>query len=258
MSFTGKATYDGTRTEIAKRMKDRSLGDLTDLVGIISPYETPLLDAIGDPLRSATSKQHEWTESNRRYGNGTHEFKAIAEVTSEGIMSSQFSLVDEMDYQKQERLRELMRDLENAVINGKGNLAGVLQIVKSIEAKAALTEELVNKVLRQYWEDSAGSIDLIVVNGYQKRQLNKFTCNASFYESNFGICKIVTCHWVPKDAVIFLDSSYINVLPLKGCSFRFRPLASNDEYESGEISGEYTLELKNPECHAALRGLAVE
>src|SRR5512146_622575 len=56
MSFTGKATYTaGTALpELAE--------DVSDLVGIISPYETPLLDALGDPLREAASTHHEWLE----------------------------------------------------------------------------------------------------------------------------------------------------------------------------------------------------
>src|SRR5512137_712043 len=56
MSFTGKATYSaGTNLpELAE--------DVADLIGIVSPYETPLLDALGDPMREATSTHHEWLE----------------------------------------------------------------------------------------------------------------------------------------------------------------------------------------------------
>jgi hypothetical protein len=34
------------------------------------------------------------------------------------MAASQLGLADEMDYQKQERLREMIRDLENTVVNG--------------------------------------------------------------------------------------------------------------------------------------------
>ena len=56
MSFTGKATYSAGTTlpELAE--------DVSDLIGIISPYETPLLDALGDPMREAKSTHHEWLE----------------------------------------------------------------------------------------------------------------------------------------------------------------------------------------------------
>src|SRR6476659_8737201 len=56
MSFTGKATYTAGSTlpEIAE--------DVSDLIAINSPHETPLLDALGDPARSARSTVHEWLE----------------------------------------------------------------------------------------------------------------------------------------------------------------------------------------------------
>src|SRR4051794_24773268 len=56
MSFTGKATYSAGATlpEIAE--------DVSDLVAINSPHETPLLDALGDPARAARSTVHEWLE----------------------------------------------------------------------------------------------------------------------------------------------------------------------------------------------------
>jgi len=58
MSFTGKATYSAGAAlpEIAE--------DVADIIGIVSPYETPLLDHLGDPQRSATSTVHEWLEDS--------------------------------------------------------------------------------------------------------------------------------------------------------------------------------------------------
>ena len=208
MAFTGKATYSAGASlpELAE--------DVSDLIGIVSPYETPLLDALGDPVREAASTHHEWLEdellpnkdavndstftdpdidtqfvvdngsrfragdqiqiegsrelmlvvgvstntltvtrgyggtlpegladnkvinilgnaalegddkpgirfTNRsRKGNYTQIFTAAVEVSGTDMAASQLGLADEMDYQKQERLRELVRDLENTVING--------------------------------------------------------------------------------------------------------------------------------------------
>jgi hypothetical protein len=58
MAFTGKATYSAgiTLPELAE--------DVADIVGIISPVETHLLDAIGNPLREARSTYHEWLEDS--------------------------------------------------------------------------------------------------------------------------------------------------------------------------------------------------
>ena len=58
MPFTGKSTYaaGASLPELAE--------DVSDVIGIVSPYETPLLDHLGDPQRSARSTIHEWLEDS--------------------------------------------------------------------------------------------------------------------------------------------------------------------------------------------------
>ena len=383
MAFTGKATYSAGTTlpEIAE--------DVSDLIGIVSPYETPLLDAIGDPLREAKSTYHEWLEdslvpnkdtisdstisdpdgetsfdvahddrfragdqiqiagseelilvtgvsdntitvvrgyagttpeniangqvihilgnaalegddkpatrfTNRvRCGNYTQIFTASVEVSGTNVAASHLGISDEMDYQKGERLRELIRDLENTVINGgqpaanpqgsasvRRSMKGIVQHIAThvyrpgdsgFPSGGGLDESKINYVLRQIWENSSGNIDLIVVGGYQKRKINAFlsasrsfgptdrayTDMVSVYESDFGVCKIIASRWVPQDTVLLLDSSRISVLPLAGRSFHFKPLASSGDYECGQLIGEYTLEFRNEAAHGLIKDLAI-
>jgi hypothetical protein len=56
MAFTGKATFTAgvDLPEIVE--------DVSDIIGIVSPHETPLLDHLGDARRAATSTVHEWLE----------------------------------------------------------------------------------------------------------------------------------------------------------------------------------------------------
>ena len=382
MAFTGKATYSAGTTlpELAE--------DVADLIGIISPYETPLLDALGDPLRAATSTHHEWLEdellpnkdsiddqsisspstetdfdvangsrfqvgdqiqvegsaelmlvtavssdtltvvrgyggttaedlvdgqvisilgnaaleggdkpsarfTNRtRSGNYTQIFTAAVEVSGTDMAAGQLGLSDEMDYQKQERLRELIRDLENTVVNGgqpasdpqgsgtsRRTMKGVVQSLATnvfatgdsgFPSGTGLDEAKINYVLRKIWESSNGNVDLIIVGGFQKRKINDFLSASrsygaaettykdmvSVYESDFGVCKIVTTRWMPQDAALLLDSSRASVLPLAGRSFHFKRLASSGDYECGELIGEYTLEMKNEAAHGLIRGLS--
>jgi len=382
MAFTGKATYSAGTTlpELAE--------DVSDLIGIISPYETPLLDALGDPMREAMSTHHEWLEdellpnkdaindstytapsadtdfivdngsrfrvgdqiqvegseelmlvtginsntltvvrgyagttaedladnqvinilgnaalegadkpgarfTNRsRCGNYTQIFTATVEVSGTDMAASQLGLADEMDYQKQERLRELIRDLENTVVNGgepasnpegsgsvRRSMKGVIQHLSTnvfhtgdsgFPTGTGLDEDKINYVLRQIWESSNGNVDLIVVGGFQKRKINAFSANSrtygandttftdmiSIYESDFGVCRIVTTRWMPQDAALLLDSSRINVLPLAGRNFHFKPLSSGGDYECGELIGEYTVELRNEAAHGLIRDLS--
>jgi hypothetical protein len=76
------------------------------------------------------------------------------------------------------------------------------------------------------------------------------------YESDFGVCRVVLSRWVPGDCVLLLDSSRIDVMPLAGRSFHYKPLARTGDRESGQIVGEYTLELRNENAHGLIRGLA--
>ena len=382
MAFTGKATYSAGTTlpELAE--------DVSDLIGIVSPYETPLLDALGDPLRAATSTHHEWLEdellpnkdsiddssisspstetdfdvangsrfrvgdqiqvegsqelmlvtavstdtltvvrgyagttaedlvdeqvinilgnaslegadkptarfSDRsRCGNYTQIFASTVEVSGTDIAAGQLGLSDEMDYQKQERLRELIRDMENTVVNGgepssnpqgsgsvRRTMKGIVQHLSSnvfatgdsgFPSGNDLDEAKINYVLRKIWESSNGNVDLVVVGGFQKRKINAFLSASraygaadttyrdmvSVYESDFGVCRIITTRWMPLDAALLVDSSRVNVLPLAGRSFHFKPLASSGDYECGELIGEYTLELKNEAAHGLIRGLS--
>ena len=381
MAFTGKATYSAGTTlpELAE--------DVSDLIGVISPYETPLLNALGDPMREATSTNHEWLEdellpnkdavnddtftdpdvdtnfvvdhgsrfrvgdqiqvegsgelmlvtgtdtntltvirgyagttaedladnqvinilgnaalegadkpsarfTNRiRCSNYTQIFTGAVEVSGTDMAASQLGLADEIDYQKQERLRELIRDLENTVINSgqpvnnpegsssvRRSMKGVIQHLTTnvfhtgdsgFPTGNDLDEAKINYVLRQIWENSNGNVDLIVVGGFQKRRINSFSADSrtygandttftdmiSIYESDFGVCRIVTTRWMPQDAALLLDSSRIGVLPLAGRSFYFKPLASSGDYECGELIGEYTLELRNEAAHGLIRDL---
>ena len=56
MPFTGKSTFDAG-TDLPELVED-----VSDIIGIVSPFETPLLDHLGDAKRAAQSTIHEWLE----------------------------------------------------------------------------------------------------------------------------------------------------------------------------------------------------
>jgi Family of unknown function (DUF5309) len=382
MSFTGKATYSGGAA------MPEIMEDVSDLVGIVSPAETPLLDALGDSVREARSTVHEWLEDEllpntdtlaapladalnqvtltvdhlsrfrvgdqvratghdevmlvtaintggntltvtRAYGgsprcqltvggtlrilgnaalegdaadaarftlrsrkqNYTQIFSSTVEVSGSELAVRQAAVGDELNYQKQMRLREMVRDLENCVINGRASAAnpagtsivrrtmnGILAMITSnvfapgnaqFPGDTDLTEEQLNTALREIWLASGSPVDLILVGAHEKRQINSFaTAHRSFaaaderyrdlvsvYESDFGVCRVILSRYVPKGTVLLLDSSRIEVLPLGGRSFGYKPLASTGDRESGQVLGEYTLEFRNENAHGVITGL---
>jgi hypothetical protein len=135
---------------------------------------------------------------------------------------------------------------------------------------STLSEEQLNLALRKIWSSSSGQVDLILVGGAQKRAINNFVATnrrfssddesfknlLSVYESDFGVCRIVLSRWVPTGHVLLLDSSRIEVVPLSARSFHYKPLATTGDRESGQLIGEYTLEMRNENAHGMINGLA--
>ncbi|MBL1217000.1 MAG: hypothetical protein D8M59_05830 [Planctomycetes bacterium] len=388
MPFTGKATYTAGAAlpEIAE--------DVSDIIGIISPHETPLLDHLGDPQRSATSTVHEWLEDSllpnsdrindatfgdpvsdtqfvvdngdrfqigdqiqadgsrevmfvtavdtgtdtltvvRGYGGTTAEaladdlgllilgnaalegadrpaarfttrtrkqnytqiFTSSVEVSGSQLATRMLAVDDELDYQKQQRLRELIRDLENCIVNGvapasaqegsdsvRRTMRGIVPSIASNiytpgvgpipdgdgGGQDLLNEAVINAALRAIWQSSSGHVDTIVVNGFQKRRVNsiifpnrsyssideKLKNLVSVYESDYGVCRVILSRWIPSDTALLLDSSRLDVLPLAGRSFHYKPLSSQGDSEVGELIGEYTLEMRNENAHGLIQGL---
>lgn len=229
--------------------------------------------------------------SRSRKTNYTQIFSATVEVSGSELAVRKLGVRDELDYAKNQRLRELLRDLENCVINGvapasnpegsttvRRSMRGILHSITTnrftpgsdgFPAGSELTEEQLNAALRGIWETSSGQVDLIVVGGQEKRAINGFIdANRRFistaetmksmvnvYESDFGVCRILMSRWVPAGKVLLLDSSRIQVMPLSGRSFHYKPLAVTGDRESGQVIGEYTLEFRNESAHGVIEGL---
>lgn len=386
MPFTGKATYSAG-TDLPEVVQD-----VSDVIGLVSPFETPLLDHLGDAPRAAGSVVHEWMEDEllansdtvnqttftpnatdattvtvtngsrfragdqvrpgtsrevmlvlsisgnnltvvRRYGgtplsalsnglrlvilgnaalegddrpdarqtirvrrrNFTQIFTAGVEVSGSMLATRLHGVADELDYQMQQRMRELLRDLENCVINGvapatnpqgsagvRRTMAGIIPQITTNQctpgangipagggAGTDLNEAVLNAALRQVWENSGSRVDTIVCSGAMKRRINAFLTASrtsgpeqtrfrdvvSEYESDFGRARIIMSRWAPGDTVLLLDSTRIDVLPLSGRSFHYKPLATTGDRESGQVIGEYTLEFRNEAAHGLIRGL---
>lgn len=301
MPFTGKATFTAgpTLPELVE--------DVSDIISIVSPHETALLDHLGDPKRAAASTVHEWIEDTllpntgqinqttfspspttatgivcdsvtpfrigdlvrpgnsaevmlvqsinpgtnslgvtRAYGsttatalandmvlhilgnaalegddspaarftararrqNYTQIFTAAVQVSGSMQAAAAYGITDEVDYQKQERMRELLRDLENCVINGVAPAAdqqgsstvrrSMNGIIRSIATNRftpntgpipagdggsnnILNEAVLNAALRAVWDQSSGVVDTIVVGGAQKRRINAFATQSRSY-----------------------------------------------------------------------------
>jgi hypothetical protein len=226
-----------------------------------------------------------------RKSNYTQIFSVTVEVSGSELAVRQIGVRDELDYQKLQRTRELLRDLENSVINGipaaanpqgsssvRRTMRGIVASITDnsfipgaggFPAGEELTEVMLNTALRNIWQSSNGSVDLLVMGGLEKRSLNNFIGSSrrfsadtelyknlvSAYESDYGVCRVIVSRYVPTGTVLLLDSSRISVLPLAGRSFQYKPLARTGDRESGQLVGEYTVELRNSAAHGVISGI---
>ena len=224
-----------------------------------------------------------------RRSNVTQIFSATCEVSGSELAVRQLGVGDEMDYQKSQRLRELLRDLENSVINGLAPVAdpqgsatvrrtmrGVVGFLDAnaftpdaldVPATPSLNEAVLNAALRALWQRASSNVDLIVVGGREKRRINEFVATnrrfsgdafrdvVSTYESDYGACRVLLSRYVPNGTVLLLDSTKIDVLPLAGRSFQYRPLAVTGDRACGQVIGEYTLEVRNAAGQGKITGL---
>ena len=79
----------------------------------------------------------------------------------------------------------------------------------------------------------------------------------SAYESDYGICRVVISRYMPTGTVLLLDSSRLSVMPLAGRSFHYSPLARTGDAETGQVVGEYTLEVRNESAHGIIQGFTM-
>jgi hypothetical protein len=229
--------------------------------------------------------------SRSRKTNYTQIFSSTIEVSGSELAVRQLGVRDELDYQKVQRTREMLRDLENCVLNGRSPAANpegsstIRRTLKGIRSflttnvftvgvggfpsDSVLNEDQINTALRTMWQGSSGNVDLIVVGGQEKRAINEFLAgqrqyaassdtfrdSVQVYESDFGVCKVILSRWVPPGTAFLLDSSRIEVMPLSGRSFHYKALAAAGDRESGQLIGEYTLELRNENAHGVIQGL---
>lgn len=364
MAFSGRATYgSGVFATIAE--------DVSDLISMISPVETPLLDALGDPMFAATNVYHEWLEEDltpdtivssltisdtvtgftahsggSAVGNflmvgtilknqTTGEYMQLASGTADNTLIvtrgfggtsagtitagdvisviapaalegadvsvdvsrprsrlanycqifkkdvivsgtvqsvSNLGVADEFEHQKQNRTREVLNDLEKAVIQGKlsGNTLGSSTAYRTMKglwdfiatnatSVGTLTADYLDDSIQLAWGNGAKDLDLVVCDATFKRCADTWTASrirlanqderyfnrVSMFTSTFGEVPIIMSRWMPSSSCMIISSQRVKVLPLTGRSFRFEEVARTGDSRKGMVLGEYCLEVRN-------------
>lgn len=139
-----------------------------------------------------------------------------------------------------------------------------------------LTEALVQEAAQKIWE-SGGKANTIMCNGPMKQHISntfkgraggtdgRTNINASdkkvqavvdFYESDFGLYKIVPNRWFKADSLFMYDPSMHSLLYLR--AFNQYPLSKTGDSEKRQMITEYTLRVNNEKSGAMLVGLKLK
>ena len=155
------------------------------------------------------------------------------------------------------------------------NLDSTNEDNSTTQVSAALTESVINALAEKVY--NRGGLDsksnaVLVVPPYQQRVISAFEKDrirrdpderrAGYYITKFMTdlgydLPILVDRWMPADKAILLDKSRVALMPLKGDNWHTEKMAVTGRSEKWQISGQFTLELRNPdEAHGLLYDLS--
>jgi hypothetical protein len=235
--------------------------------------------------------------------NFTQIFERAIEITQSRKGMDMEAVVDELQHQIKLRTMEIKRELDMAVLMGRGYFSGsavttgdldvrtmwgIIEYLRDPDvdgtredttvtsnAGAALTVANINDLLYKIW--SEGGLDessdpIIVVGPPQQRaiaamekdirRIEQGERQVGYYKdvfmSDMGIeLPIVLDRWVQDDKLIVLDRSRISLRALSGDTWHMEKMAKTGRNEKWQLSGQYGLEIRNPDaCHGMLYNIS--
>lgn len=282
--------------------------DLTNILTVISPTETPIYSTLDKT--KATATLHEWqtislaaaaqnaqvegftatyasSTKSSRLSNYTQIFAKTVEVSETMQAVDLAGRSDELAFQTELRMKELVRDFEWNIINGTATagdasggdareMAGIiaqltantLTAASAATVQTSLTEARYNGLLEDIF-DNGGSPNVTYCNGFNKRAISAFTspgyrnvstddkrlvANIDVYSSDFGMQEIILDRHVPKDTLLLLDTSMFKLPVLRAP--KMSEMAKVGDGERAMIVAEFTLACLNQNSSGRYVGFA--
>lgn len=182
---------------------------------------------------------------------------------------------DEYAFQVSRRLMEAMRELNSSAVNGIKStsggsdteyrtMAGLIEFASQAGGNVNTTAEafsmdVVNSMAKDIWDDG-GVPNFILVGGNLKRTISTFdqAYRRSDYDSRtagYVVEKLLTDLGyeldvivdpsMPSDTAVIGDLGLINLVPLQNDAMRAEDLAKTGRSYKGQVTGQYTLEVRN-------------
>jgi hypothetical protein len=214
--------------------------------------------------------------------NYTQIFEDVVQVSSTLEAVEQWNPGSEYARQLGKTMKSLMILIDKTFIYGKPNagsatvpraMGGIRHFITTnvtAAGGAQISEKLILDSLNLTY-DAGGNVRAAFMRLKQKQGWNKFLdpnrrtgmddrragAVVDSYLWDNGIIDIVIDRWLPADENIFLDTEHIGFGPLAGQTLGHEVLPKQSRLlQRGEITGEYTCEVKSQTAHARITGLA--
>lgn len=291
------AAGQGSRFQVGTLFKDAAAGKTeviqvtdisTDTLTIVRGYGSTSgethgtspttgfsIKIISHPKQEGQDPPADESKTRTKVSNYTQIFQKGINVSHTMRSVLQAGVADEFTFQIARRLMEIMRELDNSVINGISSgsqgsdtayrsMGGLIEFASQVGGNVtttseALTPAIVNDMCKQIWDDG-GAPNFILVSGKQKRAISAFdqAYRRSAYDatvagyvvdkfmSDLGfVLDVIVDPWMSDDVAIVGDLSKVRVLPLSGDAMRAEDLAKTGRAWKSQVTGQYTMEVRN-------------
>lgn len=241
------------------------------VITLIAPALIQASDTLGARTTTKTGKY-----------NYTQIFEEEVVVSATMQATKKYTRQNDPEYQIGNQLEIIGVNMERTLLFGRkvqaaaataGAMDGIRVVISTNvynKAGAALTQAHLEDAMQDIWT-AGGSPKLMVVNATQQRRINTFLDGyretdysdevlgtaVRRYKTNFGSVDIMLDRHMPTDEVLILDTEKIGFGPLEGRALSTMKLPpKSKEYDTWQISGEYTAEVRLEKAHARIYGLA--
>ena len=214
--------------------------------------------------------------------NYTQIFEDVVQVSSTLEAVEQWAPGSEYARQLGKTMKTLMILMDKTLIYGKphqatgttpGAMGGLRHFITTnvtAAAGAQISEKLVLDSLNLTY-DAGGRVRVMASRLKQKQGVNQFLdpnrrtgmddrragAVVDSYLWDQGVVDILVDRWLPADEIEFLDSEHIGMGPLANQTLGHEILPKQSRLvQRGQITGEYTAEVKSETAHARITGLA--
>lgn len=236
---------------------------------------TDAIKIIAHPAQESQDPPADESKLRSKVDNYTQIFQRGIQISHTLRSINLAGVQDEYAYQIARRLQEVMRELDSTVINGiksadngsdtsYRSMAGLIEFVSQAGGNVTTTTEafsmdVVNAMAYDIWSDG-GVPNFILVGGALKRTASTFdqAYRRSDYSSDtagyvverlitdLGFqLEIIVDAQMPSDTAVIGDLGLINCIPLQNDAMRAEDLAKTGRSYKGQVTGQYTLEVRN-------------